>query len=535
MNQVRLSVTAAMSGMLALAWGCEASKTAEASAMAAAGQPIVSADVVFEEVDGVVAVEAEHYQRQSLDDIRRWYRFTPEHQPDIEPDGDPAHLAGASGGAYLEALPDTRRTHGDRLIRGENFSNQPGRMAVLTYRVKFNTPGRYYVWARIYSTTTEDNGLHVGIDGAWPASGQRMQWTAKHRWAWGSKQRTAEVHTGVPHQLYLDVEEPGEHRILFSMREDGTEFDKWMMTRERLEGVEGTGPATRLARGTLPAAYAMAQGEGKPDAAGSGAEWGLREGALIDPQADLLSLHYDHAPDRDDGQSAAADRTILQTIFDAAWIDDHVVAVSGAYGKNQARFNPNSNAVMDAVWGEGEWLAADEDWDRAVEQLADRWTATFRAGGDVWVKEGGQSDITADAMKRIRKRMPDLDLDARLHVVQHSDWNERQTTDADLAYVKEHAHYIRIRDANRYLNIRGGDEAFEQAATSHPTFGPWWEAAFDYYPPDQRLDFSDTGELMHLLGLGEMSIDAVRQQFLTRNGESGGHRNGNGDGDASHD
>jgi len=222
-------------------------------------RPIVSSSVVFEEADGVVAVEAEHFAKQTHTDKRRWYVFTAKQQPKVEPDGDPPHVDGASGGAYLEVLPDTRRSHGDKLKSGENFSNQPGRMAILYYRVHFNTPGRYYVWARIYSTTTEDNGLHVGIDGEWPASGQRMQWTAKRRWVWGSKQRTDKNHGGEPGKLTLDVRKPGHHVIAFSMREDGIEFDKWMMTTERLAKIDGPGPPPRVKKGKLPTPPAPAR------------------------------------------------------------------------------------------------------------------------------------------------------------------------------------------------------------------------------------------------------------------------------------
>lgn len=45
-------------------------------------------------------------------------------------------------------------------------------------------------------------------------------------------------------------------------------------------------------------------------------------------------------------------------------------------------------------------------------------------------------------------------------------------------------------------------------------FGTVWEAAFTYYKPEHRLDFSDTGELMHILGLGEIGIDDFRGRFL---------------------
>lgn len=239
------------------------------------------------------------------------------------------------------------------------------------------------------------------------------------------------------------------------------------------------------------------------------------ERATFRPENDLISLHYDHAPDKDDGQSAAADRTILQSLYGANWIRAHVVPVSGAHGKNGPDFNPASDAVMDAVWNDcGGWIAAHGNRDRAVNELADRWAATLRAGGDVWVKEGGQSDVTAATIVRVKVLLPEVDTTRRIHAVQHADWNEQQTGDVALAYTKQHTDYIRIRDANAYLNVRGGDEAFVKAALAHPVYGPWWKAAFAYYPPRERLDFSDTGELMRILGLGELSIDGFRTRFL---------------------
>ncbi|MCG8648543.1 MAG: DUF5060 domain-containing protein, partial [Pirellulales bacterium] len=194
-------------------------------------------------------------------DTRAFHLVAPDHLPKVKPDGDPAHLVGASGGAYLEILPDTRRTHGDKLVKGTNFSPEPGKMAVLHYRVNFSNPGRYYVWVRAYSTGTEDNGLHVGIDDTWPASGQRLQWCkGKNSWRWESKQRTEKEHCGEPYKIFLDVDQPGVHKISFSMREDGFEFDKWMMTKERQwERSEGVGPPTTVDQGKLPEAFLVRQ------------------------------------------------------------------------------------------------------------------------------------------------------------------------------------------------------------------------------------------------------------------------------------
>ena len=244
------------------------------------------------------------------------------------------------------------------------------------------------------------------------------------------------------------------------------------------------------------------------------------EAPAFDPEVDLLSLHYDHAPDRDDGQSAAADRMVLETLFGRDWIAGHVVAVSGAYGLNAAHFDAGSDAVMDAAFGDlTGWLSAHEDREEALEELIDSWLNTLRAGGDVWVKEGGQSDLTADVVGMLRRVAYDLATPDRIHVVQHSDWNERQTSPAALADVREWTDYVRIEDANAYLNVAGGDAAFVAAATAHPTFGPIWKAAFAYYDPSERLDFSDTGELFHLLGLGRPSFDEIRQRFLAVDAE----------------
>ncbi|MDZ7605447.1 MAG: hypothetical protein U5K79_07615 [Cyclobacteriaceae bacterium] len=154
--------------------------------------------------------------------------------PELLPDSDSNHAETASNQAYLEVLPDTRVTHDDKLTNGVNFTNEPGEMAVLSYKIDFNTTGRYYVWVRAFSTGTEDNGVHVGIDNQWPESGRRMQWCeGKNQWTWASKQRTEANHCGEPYLIFLDVDTKGEHTIQFSMREDGFEFDKFILTTDR--------------------------------------------------------------------------------------------------------------------------------------------------------------------------------------------------------------------------------------------------------------------------------------------------------------
>lgn len=222
--------------------------------LSAQTEPIVNEDVVFEETDGLMAVEAEYFYKQSLTEVRQWYMYRKDVWPKVGRDDDDPHCEGASNNSYIEILPDTRVSHADVLTAGENFSNEPGKMAIVHYKVHINNPGRYYVWVRAYSTGGEDNGIHVGLNGQWPESGQRMQWcTNKNSWHWESKQRTEEVHCGEPYLIYLDIDKKGQHEIIFSLREDGFEFDKFLLTKDKnYVPPANEGPEVKVKKGTLP-------------------------------------------------------------------------------------------------------------------------------------------------------------------------------------------------------------------------------------------------------------------------------------------
>ncbi|TVZ14921.1 hypothetical protein [Maribacter sp. MAR_2009_72] len=214
---------------------------------------IIADKVIFAEKNGIVAIEAEHFYKQSLHEKRQWVIFSKRAWPNFGRDDDAPHCMGASGNAYLELLPDTRVTHGDKLIDQENFSNVAGKMAILHYKVNFENVGRYYVWVRAYSTGSEDNGIHVGLDGEWPETGQRIQWCeGKNSWKWSSKQRTKEVHCGIPMAVYLDIKNPGVHEVTFSMREDGFEMDKFILTTDKEYIPKGIGPKSVVSKGNLP-------------------------------------------------------------------------------------------------------------------------------------------------------------------------------------------------------------------------------------------------------------------------------------------
>ena len=62
-----------------------------------------------------------------------------------------------------------------------------------------------------------------------------------------------EVHCGVADEIWIDVPTAGEHTISFSMREDGFEFDRFLMTMDKdFKRPADAGPATVLKSGTAP-------------------------------------------------------------------------------------------------------------------------------------------------------------------------------------------------------------------------------------------------------------------------------------------
>ncbi len=230
-----------------------------AAQAASTASPIASADLVFAEENGVLAIEAEHFFKQTATGKRAWHLTTATHRYQADDDADPTHVVGASGGAYLEILADTRYHHGHKLIRGENFSPEPGKIGILHYKAHFTNPGRYHVWVRAHSTGSEDNGIHVGLNGRWPASGQRMQWCqGKRTWRWESAQRTEKNHCGEHGRIWLDIPSAGEHVIQFSMREDGFEFDKFLLTKDpKFARPTDAGPISMVKSGNAPKAFAI--------------------------------------------------------------------------------------------------------------------------------------------------------------------------------------------------------------------------------------------------------------------------------------
>lgn len=254
-------------------------------------------------------------------------------------------------------------------------------------------------------------------------------------------------------------------------------------------------------------------------------------------RGDLISLHYDHANDPDDGHSCAADRTVASRYRLLSYV--HIV--SGTYGDGmRGLYQTSVDKVNDAAWGENtleerNWVDAYENWYAAVAVTAEKWRATLNngKGGHVWVKEGGPSDFTADVLRKLYESGGPNPITTditkkRVHVIQHGPkvggGNENNTDPDNLEVVKNNTAYIKIANGNyanetARLRILQSDrdgikniKAFMVKAKAHRFAGNAWKAAFNYFQPivgqqtanwpyGHYLDFSDTVELLYILNI----------------------------------
>jgi hypothetical protein len=222
-----------------------------------ASRPIINQVLIFGSKSNQIVIEAEHFYKQTLTSKRAWYINSPQHQPLVWPDHDRATYTDAGGLAYVEALPDLFHTEEDPIISGENLGSN-GDLAVLHYQVFFNKSGRYYIWTRLRSNDQEDNTIQAGINGAWPVTAKILQSPVdKKMWIWKSDNRLSRNPWRIG-RASIDVPSVGLHDIQFCMREDGEEFDRFILTTDSLFSIsEGVGPMVTIWKGKLPKPFSL--------------------------------------------------------------------------------------------------------------------------------------------------------------------------------------------------------------------------------------------------------------------------------------
>jgi hypothetical protein len=245
--------------------------------------------------------------------------------------------------------------------------------------------------------------------------------------------------------------------------------------------------------------------------------------------ADLLIANFDSKPDPDDLYSVAALGTMLN---DPRFACVRYVAVAGAYGTQGGQFIP-ADALFNLAFDDL-WLNAHSDRANALDQLTKLALPKLRAGGDVWIMEAGQSDLSAALVERIRGLAPSLDTKTKVHIVQHSQWNEGAATPTALTYVRAHAHYQKIPDGNAVDNGTPGfntpDPSLWRQVLADQANGPIWAEAkrlatqvngtTGYENPSIKaggFDFSDAAEACWIFGFnGLRNSQAFFETFLRK-------------------
>ena len=241
------------------------------------------------------------------------------------------------------------------------------------------------------------------------------------------------------------------------------------------------------------------------------------DGERFNIDKDLLLGHFDCKTDVDDLHSVAAFVTLLSN-KEFSKVKYH--AVAGTYGIQEGLYVP-ANSLFQLAFGDN-WTDAHENFKSAIQKVKTIAKNTLANHGDIWIAEAGQSDFSAELIKAVQIDLPAIDISKRIHLVQHSDWNEKASSPSSLEFVKQHVAYHKIADGNAVGNGTPGFRSPEfnnwKTRVMNPRLQEIWQLAIDlgntYNGKENRynneaiaaggLDFSDLAETCWILGLGDI-------------------------------
>lgn len=234
-------------------------------------------------------------------------------------------------------------------------------------------------------------------------------------------------------------------------------------------------------------------------------------------EKDLLLVHFDCKTDVDDIHTMAGLATLLS---DSGFSTINYHAVTGTYGIQKGLYVPPNDLLQQAF--DDNWSDAHEDFDSALIKVKELVKITLANGGDIWIAEAGQSDFTAELVKALKVDFSEINSSLRIHVIQHSTWNEKVTSPERLEFVKENTDYHKIPDGNAVGNgspgFRSPDYTHWADKITDPRLVEIWELAIEiankYNGKDGRynneaisaggLDFSDLSAVCWILGLKDI-------------------------------
>lgn len=237
----------------------------------------------------------------------------------------------------------------------------------------------------------------------------------------------------------------------------------------------------------------------------------------FDKSKDLLLLHFDCKTDVDDVQSMAAFATLLAN---PKYSEINYHAVTGTYGVQDGLYVP-PNLLLERAF-KHHWSDAHNNVSLAVYEVLIKVKPVLENNGAIWIADAGQSDFTAKLIKSLGFDFSNEIIKNRIHVVQHSEWNESVTDSAALQLVRKRSDYNKIADGNVLNN---GTPCFKDATFTHwnavvidPHLVDLWQLSIgicnQYNGKQGRylneviaaggLDFSDLSEVCWILGIEDI-------------------------------
>lgn len=234
-------------------------------------------------------------------------------------------------------------------------------------------------------------------------------------------------------------------------------------------------------------------------------------------KTDLLIANYDCKTDVDDLHSIAAFATVLAQ---PKYKKLNYHAVAGTYGIQEGLYVP-PNDLFALSFGKN-WSDAHADREQAARVVTTKAVKVLNKKGHIWIAEAGQSDFSTILIRTIRTQITDVEILSRIHIVQHSDWNEEVTSPEAIQYVKTTIDYHKIPDGNAVGNGTAGFRSEApvdwQSKINNENLVSLWNLAIEtgnqYNGKQGRynneaiaqggLDFSDTSEIMYILGYSDI-------------------------------
>lgn len=246
---------------------------------------------------------------------------------------------------------------------------------------------------------------------------------------------------------------------------------------------------------------------------------------------DLYLAQFDCKTDVDDILSVAGVATMLNAL---KFSNVKYHAVAGAYGTQKGLYVPPNELFKMAF--DSHWSDAHSNFKKAVSEVTKLIINTLKDGGDIWIAEAGESDFSASVVRNIKNNLPSVKTKSRIHIVQHSSWNENNTAADDLTYVKDNTDYIKIPDGNVVGNGSPGFSTEKKINWKDYIYNPKvrkiWEKAFEianrYNGKDGRyknpaiakggMDFSDVSETCWIFGFNQLkNVEQFLKKFSSAN------------------